>query len=72
MTTLDATKAGQMATAGVARPRVTAPAFGGGLGTYPCAWRLGVSTLSIQDTSVSFTAIANRNHKAWRPTEHSP
>lgn len=73
MKTLDAITAGHMAPAGAARPRVMAPACGSGLGTYPCAWRLGVSTLSIhQDTSVSFTAIANRNHKAWRPTEHSP
>ncbi len=71
MKTLDATTAGRMALAGVARPRAGAT-FGGGLGMYPCAWRLGVSTISFQDTSVSTTAIANDSHKAWRPTEHSP
>ncbi len=71
MSTLDANTAGRMAPAGVARPRAGA-GFGGGLGMYPCDWRHGVSTISFQDTSVSFTAIANRTHKAWRPTEHSP
>jgi hypothetical protein len=70
MKMLDANTAGRMALAGVARPR--AGAASGGLGMYPCAWRLGVSTISFSDTSVSFTAIANRTHKAWRPTEHSP
>jgi len=71
MKTLDANTAGHMAPAGVARHRVDA-AFGGGLGMYPCAWRFGVSTISFQDTSVSTIASANRTHKAWRPTEHSP
>lgn len=72
MKMLDATTAGRTALAGVARPRAGVASFGGGLGMYPCAWRAGVSTLSIEDTSVSFTAIANRTHKAWRPPEHSP
>jgi hypothetical protein len=71
MKTLDANTAGRMALAGVARPRAGA-SFGGGLGMYPCAWRLGVSTISIQDTSVSITANADFTHKAWRPKEHSP
>lgn len=70
MKTLDATTAGRMALAGVARPRADV-ALGGGLDMYPCAWRAGVSTLSIEDTSVS-TTFANRIHKAWRPPEQSP
>ncbi|QGG93724.1 hypothetical protein [Actinomarinicola tropica] len=66
MKLLDATTAGRMALAGVARPAMDQ--FGGGAGTYPCEWRPRVSTFGAPTVNLT-DAIS---HKAWRPKEPSP
>ncbi len=68
MNTIDAQKAGRMATATAARRRAGASLGGNGLGMYPCVWHVGSS---VDTRSIAIFADTT-SHKAWRPKEPSP
>lgn len=72
MKLLDATTAGRMAHAGVARPAVDT--FGGrGFGMYPCEWRPRASTFGATTFGTSTVNLIDAiSHKARRPKEPSP